>query len=89
MNPMLTLTDPLSSEQVLIAITVAPGDLPRAARPIMLTLGVADKPPVIYTGTYAELPTLLDLAWRDFQPTTPPQDTAAPAITQPGLFDLF
>ena len=87
MNSMLTLTDPLSGEQVLIAITVAPGDLPRAARPITLSLGVAAKPPVIYTGTYAELPTLLDLAWRSFQPDTPAQDATAPV--QAGLFDLF
>ena len=84
---MLTLTDPLSGEQVLIAITVAPGDLPRAARPITLTLGVADKPPVIYSGTFAELATLLDLAWRSFQAETPTQDTTAPV--QAGLFDLF
>ena len=83
---MLTLTDPLSGAEVVITITVAPGALPRTARPITLTLGVVDKPPVIFTGTYAELTSLLDMAWRSFQPVT---ETATPTPTQPGLFDLF
>ena len=87
MNSILTLTDPLSGVEVVITVTLFPAELPRATRPVVLTLGIADQPPVILSGTYAELSTLLDLAWHRFQPATPAQDTPAPV--QAGLFDLF
>jgi hypothetical protein len=84
---MLTLTDPLAGQEVVIAITVLPADLPRAARPILLTLGVAGKLPVIRTGTYGDLPALLEAAWRMFDPT-PTVEVEAESPAQ-GLLDLF
>ena len=84
---MLTLTDPLAGEEVVISITILPAALPRTERPILITLGVAGKPPVIQTGTYADLHALLDAAWRMFDPT-PPQAVEATPATQ-GLLDLF
>lgn len=80
---MLTLTDPTSKQEVVIAITVLPADLPRGRRPVLLTLGVAGKPPVMQTGTYGELATLLDTAWRTFDPEP------EPASPEQGLLDLF
>lgn len=82
---MLTLTDPLATEEVIIAITVLPADVPRTSRAILLTLGVAGKAPVIRTGTYADLHLLLDAAWHLFEA---PQAFETPSPTQ-GLLDLF
>lgn len=84
---MMTLTDPFSGQEVRIAITVLPADLPRASRPILLTLGVEGKAPVIQTGTYGDLPTLLDAAWRTFDPT--PVADVEPTTPAQGLLDLF
>lgn len=84
---MLTLSDPFSGQEVMITITVLPADLPRASRPILLTLGMEGKPPVIQTGTYGDLPILLDAAWRTFDPT--PVTEVEPTTPAQGLLDLF
>ena len=86
---MLTLTDPFAGQEVLIAITVLPADLPRASRPILLTLGIEGKPPVIQTGTYGDLHALLDAAWRTFDPTPAPTRQEEAATPEQGLLDLF
>lgn len=99
---MLTLIDPFSTLEVRIAITVLPGDMHRAERPIVVALGIESEPPILQTGTYAELATLLEKAWSTFQvPTTPvpaptapttPSSAATPiesTSAQQGMLDLF
>jgi hypothetical protein len=80
---MLTLTDPTSKQEVVIAITVLPANLPRPMRRVLVSLGIAGKPPVLLTGTYGELTTLLEAAWGTFVPAP------EPATPEPGLLDLF
>jgi hypothetical protein len=99
---MLTLTDPFSNLEVRIAITLLPGDVPRAERPIVVALGIEGEPPILQTGTYAELDALLESAWSAFQvplaPTTPTATTpSSPSVATPtestpaqqGMLDLF
>ncbi|MCI0578784.1 MAG: hypothetical protein L0332_13550 [Chloroflexi bacterium] len=66
MNPTLTITDPLAGREMTIVITLAAGEEPREERPILVSAGVAGQLPVIKTGLFGEVATLINEAWLAF-----------------------
>jgi hypothetical protein len=66
MNANLSVTDPLFDQEVTIIVTLAASELSRDDRPVMVSVGVAEQLPVIKTGTFGELSTLIDVAWTTF-----------------------
>lgn len=86
MTTTFALLDPLRTQTVQIHILVQPaveGETDRANRPAMVAVGIEGSPPQMLTGTFADIPTLIDAAWRTMptsvlsavpaSPTTPPQ----------------
>jgi hypothetical protein len=73
----ITLTDALGDKFVQIAIQVAIHPTDRALRPVVVSVGIEGMPPQILTGTFEQIATLIDHAWRTF-PTT---ITTTPATT--------
>ncbi len=63
MNPPLSITDPLANQAVTIIITLAANDAPLAERPLLLSVGVTEQLPVIMTGPFANLMSLIEGAW--------------------------
>lgn len=63
MNSNLTVTDPLAEQDVTIIITLAASDVPLAERPLLLSVGMAEQLPVVKTGTFANLISLIEEAW--------------------------
>ena len=63
MNSNLTVTDPLAEQDVTIIITLAASDAPLAERPLLLSVGVAEQLPVVKTGAFANLVSLIEEAW--------------------------
>jgi len=66
MNTTLTVDDPLANQEVSIVITLAVSTQPRDERPALISVGVADQLPVIKTGTFGNVPTLINEAWIAF-----------------------
>lgn len=66
MNTTLTVDDPLADQEVSIVITLAASSQPREERPALVSVGVAEQLPVIKTGTFGELSTLINEAWTAF-----------------------
>ncbi len=66
MNPPLSITDPLANQAVTIIITLAANDAPLAERPLLLSVGVAEQLPVVKTGAFAKLVSLIEEAWTAF-----------------------
>lgn len=63
MNSNLTVTDPLAEQDVTIIITLAASDALLAERPLLLSVGVAEQLPVVKTGPFANLVSLIEEAW--------------------------
>lgn len=63
MNSNLTVTDPLAEQDVTIIVTLAASDAPLAERPLLLSVGVAEQLPVVKTGAFANLVSLIEEAW--------------------------
>ena len=63
MNSNLTVTDPLAEQDVTIIVTLAASDAPLAERPLLLSVGVAEQLPVVKTGPFANLISLIEEAW--------------------------
>jgi hypothetical protein len=63
MNSNLTVTDPLVEQDVTIIITLAASNVPLAERPLLLSVGVAEQLPVVKTGPFANLMSLIEEAW--------------------------
>ena len=63
MNSNLTVTDPLAEQDVTIIITLAASDAPLTERPLLLSVGVAEQLPVVKTGAFANLVSLIEEAW--------------------------
>ena len=61
-----TLTDPLANEEVTILITLTAADLARPDRPILVSVGRTNQPPIIKTGRFSQLSDLIDQAWHTF-----------------------
>ena len=61
-----TLTDPLANEEITILITFTAADLPRPNRPILVSVGRTNQPPIIKTGSFNQLSDLIDQAWHAF-----------------------
>ena len=61
-----TLTDPLANEEVTILITLSAADLPRPDRPILVSVGRTNQPPILKTGSFNQLSDLIDQAWHAF-----------------------
>lgn len=73
MTTTFALTDPLGAHPVRIHILVQPapeGEPDRANRPAMVAVGIEGSPPQMLIGTFADIPTLIDTAWRTI-PTSP------------------
>ena len=66
MNTTLTVDDPLADQEVTIIITLAASECPREERPTMVSVGVAEQLPVIKTGTFGDVPALINEAWTAF-----------------------
>ena len=62
----LTLTDPLANEEITILITLRAAELPRPDRPILVSIGRTNQPPIIKTGSFSQLSDLIDQAWHAF-----------------------
>jgi hypothetical protein len=62
----LTVNDPLVGQEVTIVMTLPADDRPRDKRPVMVSLGVTGQLPVIKTGAFADVPTLIDEVWTAF-----------------------
>ena len=66
MNTTLTVDDPLADKEVSIVITLAASSQPRDERPALMSVGVAEQLPVIKTGTFGDVPALINEAWTAF-----------------------
>jgi len=66
MNSNLTVSDPLAEQDVTIIMTLAASDNPLAERPLLLSVGVAEQLPVVKTGSFANLMSLIEEAWTAF-----------------------
>ena len=66
MNTKLTVADPLADQDVTIIITLVASDRSRDERPAMISVGVAEQLPVIKTGTFSDVPVLINEAWTAF-----------------------
>ena len=66
MNTNLSVVDPLAGQEVTIVVTLAAGDQVREERPALVSIGVAEQLPVQKTGTFGEIPALIDQAWTAF-----------------------
>ena len=66
MNTTLTVNDPLADQEVTIIVTLAAGEQLREERPAMVSVGMAEQLPVIKTGMFGELSTLINEAWTAF-----------------------
>jgi len=63
MNSNLTVTDPLAEQDVTIIVTLAASDAPLADRPLLLSVGVTEQLPVVKTGAFTNLMSLIEEAW--------------------------
>ena len=66
MKSPLTVNDPLAEQEVSIIVTLTANEQPRDQRPVMISVGVAKQMPVIKSGTFGEMLTLIDEAWTAF-----------------------
>lgn len=66
MNTTLTVDDPLADREAAIIVTVAAGECPRDERPAMVSVGIAEQLPIIKTGTFGNVSTLISEAWMAF-----------------------
>ena len=66
MNTTLTVDDPLAEQEVTIVITLPAGESLRDERQSLVSLGVAGRLPVIKTGAFADVHTLINEAWTAF-----------------------
>ena len=66
MNTTLTVNDPLADQEVTIVITLAAGEQARDERLAQVSVGVTGQPPVTRTGTFGQVPALINQAWTAF-----------------------
>lgn len=59
----LSITDPLSNHDVTIMITLNASDTSLAERPLLLSVGMAEQLPVVKTGVFTNLMSLIEEAW--------------------------
>lgn len=81
MNTNLTVADPLADQDVTIIITLAAGEQLRDERSALVSLGVAEQLPVIKTGTFGNVPALINAAWTAFGVQAQVADAAADGET--------
>ncbi len=62
---ILTLKDPLGLAPVIFNIQVIPDDKPRDQRTVLIAAGISGKVPIMRTGSFGEMMTLINEAWRD------------------------
>lgn len=63
MNMTLTVDDSLAEQAVGIVITLVASEQPRDERPVLVSVGTAGNLPVIKTGTFGQVPALINAAW--------------------------
>jgi hypothetical protein len=66
MNTTLTVDDPLTGQEVTIAITLLAGEQPRDERHTLVSLGIAGQVPIIKTGVFGNVLILINEAWIAF-----------------------
>jgi len=66
MNSILTVADPLADKTVTIVVTLVAGGPTRDERPALVSVGVAEQPPVTKSGRFAALLDLIDAAWTSY-----------------------
>lgn len=81
MNPSLTVADPLAGLELCLTVTLPAGDQLHAARPVLVSLGSAERPPVIMSGQFGDLTALIAQAWTTFGIQVQ-LATAAPPVAQ-------
>lgn len=59
----LSVRNILDEQEALITVTILPGDSGRAQRPVVVTVGIAEKKVIMRSGLYADMPQLIDAAW--------------------------
>lgn len=59
----LTVDDPLSGQEVTIAVTLPGSDRPREGRPVLVSVGRPGATPALQTGTFGDLMPLIKAAW--------------------------
>lgn len=70
----MAMTDELAHTDVIITALVAKQeDVAREARPVVVTVGIADEKVVMKSGRYADLLRLIDEAWAEYAQVVIPQ----------------
>lgn len=82
MNTTLTVDDPLAGQVVTIVITLAAGEQPRDERPALVSLGVPGQRPVIKSGLFGRMPTLIHAAWTAFAVQAQTAEEAAETVAK-------
>ncbi|MBA3532194.1 MAG: hypothetical protein H0T73_09770 [Ardenticatenales bacterium] len=59
----LQIKDPLAGRDVQIVVQVGAGTGPREARRVLVAVGEVDHPPVLQSGTFGEMGTLIAEGW--------------------------
>lgn len=62
---ILTLKDPLELAPVIFNIQVIPDDKPRDQRSVLVTAGISGQTPIMRSGSFGEMMTLINEAWHD------------------------
>jgi len=62
----LTVNDPLAGQEVTIIITLTASEQLREERPVLVSIGLAEQLPVSRTGTFGDVPALINEAWTAF-----------------------
>ena len=77
MNSPLVVTDPLAGQEVTIVVTLPADAATRETRPVLVSLGLTGRLPVIRHGALADLPALIHEAWLAFGVQAQLADAAA------------
>ncbi len=56
----------LDEQEALITITVLAGDNGRSQRSVVVTVGIPEKQVVMRSGTFEQIPQIIDAAWGDY-----------------------
>jgi len=83
MSTVLNADDPLAGQEVMITLTLPASDQPREARLALLSVGVAQRLPVMQSGRLEELPALITQAWTALGLRLAQEPAAQPAASAP------
>jgi hypothetical protein len=81
MNSNLIVDDPLAAQEVTILITLTASERPREERLTLVSVGVAEQPPVLKTGLFSQVSALINEAWAAFGVQAQMAEVAAATAT--------